>query len=196
MHKKSIILAAILMALAAGLATTAFAQHRGMGFGRNNGWMLKHMTKQLNLTDAQQTQIKGIMADEKTKIKPMMQQLRQNQQAEDANVNGSFDENQARAFASKQAQLMTDLIVEKERMRSQVYAVLTPEQRQKALQLMQERQQHRQERMSKEASRTKTAIKVGSLSSLQRLGGSNAALFLLDSLLSIFRPPGPLPDPR
>ena len=148
MHKKSIILAAILMALAAGLATTAFAQHRGMGFGRNNGWMLKHMIKQLNLTDAQQTQIKGIMADEKTKIKPVMQQLRQNQQAEDANINGSFDENQARTFANKQAQLMTDLIVEKERMRSQVYAVLTPEQRQKALQLMQERQQHRQERMN------------------------------------------------
>ena len=163
MHKKSIILAAILMALAAGLATTAFAQHRGMGFGRNNGWMLKHMARQLSLTEAQQTQIKGIMADEKTKIKPMMQQLRQNQKAEDANVNGSFNENQARAFANKQAQLMTDLIVEKERMRSQVYAVLTPEQRQKALQLMQERQQHRQERMSKEASRT-TAIKVGSLS--------------------------------
>jgi len=148
MHKKSIILIALLMALAAGLATTAFAQHRGMGFGRNNGWMLKHMTRQLNLTEAQQTQIKGIMADEKTKIKPMMQQLRQNEQAENTNVNGNFDENQARAFANKQAQLMTDLIVEKERMRSQVYAVLTPEQRQKALQLMQERQQHRQERMS------------------------------------------------
>jgi Spy/CpxP family protein refolding chaperone len=102
----------------------------------------------LNLTEAQQTQVKSILADEKTKIKPMMQQLRQNQPAEDANVNGSFDEAQARAFANKQAQLMTDLIVEKERMRSQVYAVLTPEQRQKALQLMQERQQHRQERMN------------------------------------------------
>lgn len=148
MHKKTIIIAAILMALAAGLATTAFAQHRGMGFGRHNGWMLKHMVKQLNLTEAQQTQIKSIMADEKTKTRPMMQQLRQNEQAEYANVNGSFDENQARAFANKQAQLMTDLIVEKERMRSQVYAVLTPEQRQKALQLMQERQQRRQERMS------------------------------------------------
>jgi protein CpxP len=88
------------------------------------------------------------MAEEKTKIEPMMQQLRQNEQAENANVNGSFDENQARAFANKQAQLMTDLIVEKERTRSQVYAMLTPEQRQKALQLMQERQQHRQERMN------------------------------------------------
>lgn len=148
MHKKSIIFAAILMALAAGLATTAFAQHRGMGFGRNNGWMLKHMAKQLNLTEAQKTQIKGIMADEKSKVMPMMQQLRQNEQAENANVNGTFNENQARTFANKQAQLMTDLIVEKERMRSQVYAVLTPEQRQKALQLMQERQQHRQERMN------------------------------------------------
>jgi Spy/CpxP family protein refolding chaperone len=148
MHKKSIILAAILMALAAGLATTAFAQHRGMGFGGNNGWMLKHMARRLNLTTAQQTQIKGIMADEKTKTKPMMRQLRQNEQAENANVNGTFDENQARTFANKQAQLMTDLIVEKERTRSQVYAVLTPEQRQKALQLMRERQQHRQERMS------------------------------------------------
>ncbi|MCU1219853.1 MAG: pilus assembly/Cpx signaling pathway, periplasmic inhibitor/zinc-resistance associated protein [Candidatus Angelobacter sp.] len=147
MNRKFILIAAFLLALAAGLATTAFGQHRNVGFGRHDGWMLKHMARQLNLTETQKTQIKGIIAEEKTKIKPMLQQLRQNEQAENANVNGSFDENQARAFAKKQAQLMTDLIVEKERTRSQVYALLTPEQRQKALQLMQERQQHRQERM-------------------------------------------------
>lgn len=159
MFRKSIILVAILMAVAAGLATTAFAQHAGMGFGRHKGWMLKRMTEQLNLTEAQQTQIKGIMAGEKTKIKPLMQQLRQNEQAENANVSGTFDENQARAFAGKQAQLTADLIVEKERMRSQVYAVLTPEQRQKALQLMQERQQHRRERMKKHAEQTQQTTK-------------------------------------
>ena len=159
MHKKFIVTVAILMAVAAGLATSAFAQRSGMSFGRHNGWMLKHMARQLNLTEAQQTQIKGIMADEKTKIKPMMQQLRQNEQAENANVNGTFDENQARTFANKQAQLMTDLIVEKERTRSQVYALLTPEQRQKALQLMQERQQHRQERMKKHAEQKQQTTK-------------------------------------
>jgi Spy/CpxP family protein refolding chaperone len=159
MSRKSIILVALLMAVAAGLATSAFAQHRHMGIGRHNGWMLKRMTKQLNLTEAQQTQIKGIMAAEKTKIKPLMQQLRQNEQAEQANINGTFDENQARAFAGKQAQLTADLIVEKERMRSQVYAVLTPEQRQKAQQLMQERQQHRQERMKKHAEQTQQTNK-------------------------------------
>jgi len=157
MFRKSIILVAILMAVAAGLATSAFAQHRHMG--GHDGWMLKRMTKQLNLTDAQQTQIKGIMAGEKTKIQPLMQQLRQNEQAEQANINGTFDENQARAFAGKQAQLTADLIVEKERMRSQVYAVLTPEQRQKAQQLMQERQQHRQERMKKHAEQTQQTTK-------------------------------------
>src|SRR5215831_4202002 len=157
MFRKSIILVAILMAVAAGLATSAFAQNRHMD--GHDSWMLKRMTKQLNLTDAQQTQIKGIMAGEKTKIQPLMQQLRQNEQAEQASINGTFDENQARAFAGKQAQLTADLIVEKERMRSQVYAVLTPEQRQKAQQLMQERQQHRQERMKKHAEQTQQTTK-------------------------------------
>jgi protein CpxP len=156
MHRKFIIVAAILMAVAAGLATSAFAQHPGMGFGRHGGWMLKRMAKQLNLTEAQQTQIKGIMADEKTKTKPMMQQLRQNEQAQNANVNGAFDEVQAQAFANKQAQLMAGLIVEKQRIRSEVFAVLTPEQRQKAQQLMQERQQRRQERMKKHAEQQQT----------------------------------------
>jgi Spy/CpxP family protein refolding chaperone len=159
MNKKFLIIPAILMALAAGLATSALAQGSGKGFGHHKGWMLNRMTKQLNLTDAQQTQIKGIMATEKTKIKPLMQQMHQNQQTQDANINGTFDENQARAFAGKQAQIMTDLIVEKQRMRSQVYAVLTPEQRQKAQQLMQERQQRRQERMKQHAEQTQQTPK-------------------------------------
>ncbi len=158
MYKKFLIIPAILMALAAGLATSALAQRPGKGFGHHGGWM-RHMAKQLNLTDAQQTQIKGIMATEKTKIKPLMQQMRQNQQAQDANINGSFDENQARAFAGKQAQIMTDLIVEKQRMRSEVYAVLTAEQRQKAQQLMLERQQRRQERMKQHAEQTQQTPK-------------------------------------
>jgi periplasmic protein CpxP/Spy len=159
MHKKFFIISAILLAVAAGLATSAAAQRPGRGFGRHSGWMLKHMTKALNLTEAQQTQIKGIMADGKTRTMPLMQQLRQNEQAQNANINGTFNEEQARAFAGKQAQLTTDLIVEKQRTRSQIYAVLTPEQRQKAQQLMQERQQHRQERMKKHAEQTQQVPK-------------------------------------
>jgi Spy/CpxP family protein refolding chaperone len=155
MKKQFLIIPAILMALVAGMATSALAQRPG----NHGGWMLKRMTKQLNLTDAQQTQIKGIMASEKTKIKPLMQQMRQNEQAQNANTNGTFDENQTRAFAGKQAQIMTDLIVEKQRMRSEVFAVLTPEQRQKAQQLMQERQQRRQSHMKQNVEQTQQAPK-------------------------------------
>ncbi|HEX4604660.1 MAG TPA: Spy/CpxP family protein refolding chaperone [Candidatus Angelobacter sp.] len=158
MHKKFFITIAVLLAVAAGLATSAAAQHHGRGYG-HNGWMLKHMTKALDLTEAQQTQIKSIMADGKAKTMPLMQQLRQNEQAENANINGTFNEQQVRAFAAKQAQIQSDLMVEKQRTKSQIYAVLTPEQRQKAQQLMQERQQHRQERMKKHAEQTQPAPK-------------------------------------
>ncbi len=148
MHKKFFIVIAIVLAVAAGLAVTAFAHERGERFGRHGG-MLRHMTRELNLTDAQQTQIKGILQTEKTKIQPLRQQLRQNQQAENGAVTGNFDETQARAFAGKQTQIMSDLIVEKERTKAQIYAVLTPDQRQKALQLMQERGQRGHRHMQK-----------------------------------------------
>jgi protein CpxP len=146
-------LTAIILAAAAGLVGTVMAQGPGRGFApgfrNHNGWMLRHMTKELNLTTDQQTQIKSIMQAEKTKTRPLTQQMRQNEQQQNAAINGNFDEAQARAFANKQAQIMSDLMVEKQRTKSQIYAVLTPEQRQKAQQLMQERQQKMQQRMQK-----------------------------------------------
>jgi protein CpxP len=149
MHKKFFIITAILLAVAAGLTASVYAQGPHGGFGHRNGWMLTHMTKQLNLTEAQQTQIKNILADERTRTKPLVQQLRQNQQAQNAKIDGSFDETQVRAFANNQAQIMRDLIIEKQRTKSQIYSVLTPDQRQKALQLIQQHEQRRQERLQK-----------------------------------------------
>lgn len=155
MHKKFFIVTAILLAVAAGLTASVSAQGKGRGFGHKQGWMLQRMTKALNLTDAQQTQIKSIMADSRTRTKPLMRQLRQNRQAENANINtnvtGVFDEVKARTFANQQAQIMSNLIVERERTKSQIYSVLTPDQRQKALQLMQQHEQRRQERMQKKS---------------------------------------------
>jgi protein CpxP len=151
MHKKFFIVMAILLAVAAGLATSVSAQGPGHGFGHKHGGMLQHMTKELNLTEAQQTQIKSIMADSRTRTKPLMQQLKQNRQAADTNMNGTFDEAQARTFANKQSQIMSNLIVERQRTKSQIYSVLTPDQRQKALQLMQQHEQRRQERLQKKS---------------------------------------------
>ncbi len=143
MSKKFFMIPAILLAVAAGVVASAAVQGKHL---RHSGWMLQRMTKELNLTQAQQTQIKGILQTQKAKIRPLMQQLRQNSQAENANITSNFDEAKARAFADQQAKIMSDLTVEKERTKSEIYAVLTPEQRQKALALSQERQQHRRHR--------------------------------------------------
>ncbi len=149
MHKKFFMIVIILLAVAAGLAASASVLHRSRGFDSQGDWMLKHMTRKLNLTTAQQTQIKSIMAEERTKITPLTEQLRQNAQAENATINGNFDEAKARAFADQQATIMSNLTVEKLRAKSKIYAVLTPEQQEKARQLAQRRLEHSKRRLEK-----------------------------------------------
>jgi Spy/CpxP family protein refolding chaperone len=149
MHKKFFTVTAIVLAVAAGI-TSAVAQITQTGqHSRHLAKMLQRMTAELNLTDAQQAQIKTILQSETAKMQPLRQQLRQNRLAQTGSVSPNFDEAQVRTFANKQAQLMADLTVERERTKSQIYAVLTPEQRQKAQALLDEHQQRRQHRMRK-----------------------------------------------
>lgn len=145
MRKKFFIVTALVLALAAGLTAAVVRQEAG-GKGRHHGWMLARMTKQLNLTQDQQAQIKTILETQQAKMQPLRQQLRQNRLAENSNTTGSFDEAQVRAFAGKQAQIRTDLTVERERTKSEILAVLTPDQRTKALAMMQQRGRHRHHR--------------------------------------------------
>src|SRR5260370_18735962 len=150
MHKKFFIVTAIVLAVAAGLASAVAQITQSGRHGRhNNGWMLQHMAAQLNLTDAQQAQIKNILQAEKAKTQPLRQHLRQNRLAQTSNTTGAFNEPQARPFADNQARLMSDLTVERQRAKSQIFAVLTPDQRQKALTLIHQRQQRRQHHMQK-----------------------------------------------
>jgi periplasmic protein CpxP/Spy len=149
MHKKFFLVTAIALALAAGLTTTANAQAEHLGLCPRNGWRLEKMTRELNLTEAQQSQIRNILADERTRTRPLQEKLRQNAMAENMKIDGNFDDTQVRAFANNQAQIMRDLIIEKQRTKSQIYSVLTPDQRQKSLQLIQQHEQRRQERLQK-----------------------------------------------
>ncbi|HET9839798.1 MAG TPA: Spy/CpxP family protein refolding chaperone [Candidatus Angelobacter sp.] len=159
MHKKFFIVTAIVLAVAAGVSASVYAQGPQRGWGHRHGGMLEKMTRELNLTEAQQTQIKNIMADEQSRTRPLREKLRQNRQAQSLKVDGNFDDTQVRAFANNQAQIMRDLIIEKERTKSQIYSVLTPDQRQKALQLIQQHEQRRQERQQQASAKQQTQSK-------------------------------------
>lgn len=95
-----------------------------------------HFWKKLNLTDNQKKEMFAIRLDERAKMKPLFQKLKDGRKELFAlGKSPTFDEAKARTIAKKQADIIADIIVEKTRMKSRMYAVLTPEQRTKAEQM-------------------------------------------------------------
>ena len=87
-------------------------------------------------------------------VKPSLQKLADGQkQMFAATQNGAYDEAKVRTIAEEQSQTIADLLVEKERFISQVYAnVLTPEQRTKADAMRQKWSQHLQKFLQEQSS--------------------------------------------
>lgn len=109
-----------------------FMGHRQMD-GKFADNFLAMAKKHLNLTDAQETQIRALIDAEKPKIQPLMQQLAEAHKAlNNLDADGQFNEAAVSDIANRQAATMASLVVEHERLKSQIFGVLTPEQREKA----------------------------------------------------------------
>jgi Spy/CpxP family protein refolding chaperone len=121
-----------------GLVVAARAHSRYMGMGHHGGHMFERglaiMAWKLDLTDAQQQQIRAMAKAGWPELQPSLQKLADGQkQMLAATQGGTFDEAQVTAIANQQSQTIADLLVAKERFVSQVYAnVLTADQRTKA----------------------------------------------------------------
>jgi len=130
------------VALAGALAVSqAAGRHRHMGMGDGFGPSPEHivafMTDTLDLTDAQQAQAKAILDKEKPSFQPLIQQLADGRkQMRALEESSTFDEAAVRAAATQHAQAMTELIVAKARVKSELFAILTTDQKSKATKLM------------------------------------------------------------
>jgi protein CpxP len=115
--------------LATLTALTAVALVAAAQPARDGSFIVRRIEHRLGITSTQREQVKAILQTEK----PTIQSLRQQAEAErtEMDASGSFNEDQVRAIASKYAQTNTDILVERVRVRSEVLAVLTPEQREK-----------------------------------------------------------------
>jgi Spy/CpxP family protein refolding chaperone len=102
--------------------------HGEFGFG---GHMLQFFTDYLNLTDAQQTQIKAIMQKEHAAMKPLMQQLHQNEQQLRQYEEGTYDDAKVRNIAGQQSQTQIELTVQRTRIHNELFQVLTADQQTK-----------------------------------------------------------------
>jgi len=126
-----------ILALGKGDVVLAHFQHRGDGPPQSFGpEMVEHIARELNLTEAQKPQFKALLEAGQNIVAPLHQKMDDvHKQLELATENGQFDETQVRALATQQAQLMAEMIVEHERMKSKIFSLLTPEQRVKAAEM-------------------------------------------------------------
>ncbi|HEY0386477.1 MAG TPA: Spy/CpxP family protein refolding chaperone [Pyrinomonadaceae bacterium] len=118
---------------------------RGEGRGMRDGFGGRFAEK-LNLTDAQKEQMKQIAARFRESTKALRQQGRGERGDEfDALKDGTFNEAAVRAAAQARANARVEMEVARARMMSEMYAVLTPEQKAQLAAERQQREQKRQE---------------------------------------------------
>lgn len=123
------------------------------GFGHHHGGF-ERLTKKLDLSDAQKAQVKQIKEAGKAKVQPLRENMKSiRQQLNAATADGNFNEAQVQTLATQQANIMAQLTVEKERTKSQIYAVLTPEQQTQAKALKEQMKERRQDRKQKRGSK-------------------------------------------
>lgn len=109
--------------------------------------------RDLNLSDAQKAQIEKIRASFEESTQSLHDQLRSLHESQpDPFGGGNFDEAAVRAAAEARAKVEVELEVSRARMASQVFAVLTAEQK---AQLNERRQQFEQRRRAEETQREK-----------------------------------------
>ena len=150
-------LVAVGLALFAGVAIADEGQggegpmHHGMMM--HHGFMGEGLglpLHQLNLTDDQKTQIHQIMKAEHANIKPLMQQeFQAHQQMIQLVTSGQFDQAKAAAIAAQESQTHVQLEVEHAKIASQVYNLLSSDQKAKVADMIAKHQQHMQEHLQK-----------------------------------------------
>ena len=139
--KKRIIVIASIAVLVVAATVFALAQgHMGQGGMRGGpGDMVEHISKELNLTDAQKEQVKAAFDAQRAVEEERHAKLDEiRKQIDAATANGQFDEATVRPLANQQAQLMVDSMVDHMRMHAKLYSLLNAEQKAKADQMMKE----------------------------------------------------------
>jgi protein CpxP len=149
----------LVAALLLGVGVAGFAQqgperHWNGGGGPHGGpGGFVPFLRDLNLSVAQKTQVKQIMDGFESSTKPLRDRLDALHESEVSTLfkDGAFDEAAVRASAQERANVMVELDVARARMMSQVYAILTPEQKTLVAQRRQQMEQKRQEWKQKQA---------------------------------------------
>lgn len=133
--KKSLVAIGSVSLLGFALAASAVALQDDNPWFRQRatGVFVRRVERQLNITDAQREQIKTILKTEQPTIEALAARVREEQQQ--LHASDIFDEARVRAFAQEHVSTTEDVLVEREKIRTEIMQVLTPDQRKQAEQI-------------------------------------------------------------
>ena len=108
----------------------------GDRMGKGSGRHFARLARTLDLTDAQKEQVKTILETEREKVAPLRQTLGETREKIRRAVEATpFDEAAVRSLAASQNETRTEMIVSRARVQSKIFALLSPEQRERAKKL-------------------------------------------------------------
>jgi protein CpxP len=140
-----LVIAAVVTLAVVGVFAQGMHGHGGPGGFEH---MLGFYADYLDLSSAQQDQIKAIWQKEKPTLQPLMQQMKQfHSQMNQLEQGGTFDEAKVRALAGQQSQTMVEMAVQRARIKSEMLQVLTPDQKAKFAAFQAKREQRMQKHM-------------------------------------------------
>jgi len=155
---KKIIIAILALAVLATGVMFAIGQRSGDSDKRFGGKRGGHhrgariALRGVGLTDEQKAKMKEIRQASRETIKPLREALKANREKmRTLSENGSFDEVAVTALANEQAAISAKLIVERQRVISQTFALLTDEQKAKLAEAKAKRTERRQARKAAKA---------------------------------------------
>jgi Spy/CpxP family protein refolding chaperone len=112
---------------------------------RRHGDFMARWAKVMELTDAQKSQIKDLVQKEHQAKAPLMQQIKEGKrQLQEATQASVVNEGAVRLLMKHQAELRTDLMLSRIKLRNEIFTLLTPEQQKLAIKLrsLREGRQH------------------------------------------------------
>lgn len=137
MKKKVLVIASIAVLVVAAAIFALARGHMGGGDKMRGGDMVEHISRELNLTDAQKEQVKAAFEAQHSIEEQRHAKLDEiRKQIDAATANGQFDEAVVRPLASQQAQLQAESMIDHLRMHAKLYSMLNAEQKAKADELM------------------------------------------------------------
>jgi protein CpxP len=138
------------LTLCTGMALAQGGTGEPVHHGHRGGFMggMELPLHQLNLTDEQKAQVKQIFQTEKPTMQPLMQQEHAaHMQLVQLITSGAFDQSKAAAIAAQESQTHMQLEIEHAKIGSQIYQLLSSDQKTKVADIIAQHQKRMQERM-------------------------------------------------